>query len=535
MAPAAAMAGLACSCLALNHHSWGNADGILSAWPSRSLHAHGIASRRVWSSGFSRRDLRFSRWTFATPTPVHAQAQAAPVINEKNNLVSTNPSSLPPLTSAPASYPECLEIQGGTVLSGHVQISGAKNSALAVLAGALCTNDQVSLRMVPDLHDIRRMFQVLQSVGVRIRREACDIVIDSRHITSVEPCPDVVRKLRASFFVIGALVGRQGEAVVPLPGGCNIGARPIDLHVRGLQALGAQVKVRHGKVHARAANGSKLVGGSFCLDYPSVGATETLMMAAALADGKSTLYNVAQEPEVVDLAEFLNSCGANITGAGTKCLSVEGVPRLHGTSFTIIPDRIEAGTFLMAAAITRSSISMSRVVPRHLVAVVSKLQQIGCKIVQTAPDGLEVTCGSRLQRLDVTTLPYPGFPTDLQPQMSSLMTTCCGQSIVEETVFESRMRHVEELQKLGAKIRVSKNLAFISGKDQGSSLYGAPVLATDLRAGAALVLAGMAGEGVTTIEGVSHIDRGYEKLDVKLAKLGAKLTRKACLPSELTL
>jgi len=429
---------------------------------------------------------------------------------------------------------EFFEVEGGRRLSGEVKISGAKNSALAVLAGAICSEGQVHLEMIPDLHDISRMFQVLQSVGVKIQRTSCGFLIDAKDLTSVEPCPEAVRKLRASFFVIGSLLGRKGEAVVPLPGGCDIGARPIDLHVRGLEALGAKVHIRQGKVHARALNGRYLTGGSFYLDYPSVGATETLMMAAALADGHTTLSNVAQEPEVVDLANFLISCGACIQGAGTSTLTITGRRKLHGTEYEIIPDRIEAGTFLIAAAITRSAISMSPVVPKHLASVMGKLRSIGCRIQQTRWNSLSISCSELLKSCDVKTLPYPGFPTDLQPQLMSLLTTCSGQSVLEETVFEGRMRHAEELQKLGARMQVSRNVAIISGRDTGSSLYGAPVLATDLRAGAALVLAGMSAEGTTYVEGVGHIDRGYEQLDKKLRLLGASVRRLPHLPTGLT-
>ncbi|KAG0564224.1 hypothetical protein KC19_8G093500 [Ceratodon purpureus] len=435
----------------------------------------------------------------------------------------------------PAQLVECFEVEGGIRLSGEVQISGAKNSALAILAGAICSEGQVHLQMIPDLHDIRRMLQVLQSVGVSVQRTSSGFMVDARDLTSVEPCAEAVRKLRASFFVIGSLLGRRGEAVVPLPGGCNIGARPIDLHVRGLEALGAKVEIRQGKVYARAQNGRNLIGGNFCLDYPSVGATETLMMAAALADGHSTLSNVAQEPEVVDLANFLISCGAFIKGAGTNTLSITGTRKLHGTEYKIIPDRIEAGTFLIAAAITRSAISMSPVIPKHLTSVVEKLRSIGCRVQQTRWNSLQISCNEVLRSCEVKTLPYPGFPTDLQPQLMSLLTTCSGQSLIEETVFEGRMRHAEELQKLGAQVKVSRNIAIINGKDTGSSLYGAPVLATDLRAGAALVLAGMSSDGTTHIEGVGHIDRGYERLDQKLRLLGASIRRLPCLPTELTL
>ncbi|CAI5954496.1 unnamed protein product [Closterium sp. NIES-65] len=435
---------------------------------------------------------------------------------------------------------ECFEVERCEGLEGHVSISGAKNSALAVLAGAICSSEPLVLRRVPDLHDIRRMFQVLQSVGVKIQRgvdgQDSSVLVDASCLSSVEPCPDVVRKLRASFFVIGALVGRQGEAVVPLPGGCNIGARPIDLHVRGLEALGAKVDIRQGRVHVQTADGGRLKGGSFYLDFPSVGATETLMMAASLADGETTLSNVAQEPEVVDLADFLISCGAQIRGAGTNTIVIKGVPRLGPAEFTIIPDRIEAGTFLAAAAITRSVVSLSPVIPRHLMAVISKLRAMGCRVQQTKIGTLKISPGIwPLRAADVTTLPYPGFPTDMQPQLMAALTTASGQSVIRETVFESRMRHVEELQKMGAKIKITGNTAIISGRDQGSQLYGAPVAATDLRAGAALVLAGMAAEGRTHIEGVAHIDRGYERLDTKLRGLGARIQRLPCLPAELTL
>ncbi|GJP35545.1 hypothetical protein CLOM_g20051 [Closterium sp. NIES-68] len=449
------------------------------------------------------------------------------------------------LRSAAGSAPsplmvECFEVERCEGLEGHVSISGAKNSALAVLAGAICSSEPLVLRRVPDLHDIRRMFQVLQSVGVKIQRgvdgQDSSVLVDASCLTSVEPCPDVVRKLRASFFVIGALVGRQGEAVVPLPGGCNIGARPIDLHVRGLEALGAKVDIRQGRVHVHTADGGRLKGGSFYLDFPSVGATETLMMAAALADGETILSNVAQEPEVVDLADFLISCGAQIRGAGTNTIVIKGVLRLGPAEFTIIPDRIEAGTFLAAAAITRSVVSLSPVIPRHLTAVISKLRAMGCRVQQTKIGTLKISPGIwPLRATEVTTLPYPGFPTDMQPQLMSVLTTASGQSVIKETVFESRMRHVEELQKMGAKIKITGSTAIISGRDQGSQLYGAPVAATDLRAGAALVLAGMAAEGRTHIEGVAHIDRGYERLDSKLRGLGARIQRLPCLPAELTL
>eukprot|EP00898_Chlorokybus_atmophyticus_P008194 jgi/Chlat1/8376/Chrsp80S07804 len=417
---------------------------------------------------------------------------------------------------------ECLEVAGRAQLSGHVRISGAKNSALVVLAGALLCSEEVVLRSVPRLQDIRRMGQLLQSVGAKFQHDGHTAVIDASTLTSSEPRADTVRQLRASFFVIGALLARTGEAVLPLPGGCNIGARPIDLHVRGLQALGADVQIKHGRVHAKA---SKLTGASFYLDFPSVGATETLMMAAVLAEGESVFANVAQEPEVVDLANFLISMGAQIKGAGTNCIVVNGVKKLHPAEFTIIPDRIEAGTFLVAGAITNSSLSLAPVIPQHLTAVISKLQACGCSVVPDGPDRLRIIPTESLRAADITTLPYPGFPTDMQPQFMSLLVHAQGVSTIRETVFEKRMRHAEELQRLGANIKLSGSAATIYGRLDNKALWGAPVTATDLRAGAALVLAGMAAEGVTTIDGLEHIDRGYELLDEKLRNLGADIRR----------
>eukprot|EP00250_Pteridium_aquilinum_P011697 c20248_g1_i2 orf=621-2147(+) len=430
----------------------------------------------------------------------------------------------------PATPPllDSFKVMGRSKLSGNVQISGAKNSALAVLAGSLCSSEDVCIRNVPNLLDISRMLQVLTSLGVHVRHCGSDVYINARNLSFPEPCADTIRKIRAGFFVIGALVARHGEAILALPGGCDIGSRPIDLHLRGLEALGAKVEVRQGKVHAWAGGGGrKLKGGTFCMDFPSVGATETLMMAACLAEGKSVLTNVAQEPEVVDLANFLVACGAKIEGAGTSVLSIEGVKKLHGADYSIIPDRIEAGTFLIAAAVTRSSISVSPVASNHLTAVVEKLTSIGCQLRQLNSNtlqlnALQIRSSTTLKNLEMTTGPYPSFPTDLQPQLMSLMMTCFGQSIVKETVFESRMGHVEELKKLGAMIYVSKNKAVIQGT---SALSGAHVKANDLRAGSALILAGMAAEGVTIIQGASHVDRGYERFDEKLQLLGASIER----------
>eukprot|EP00899_Mesostigma_viride_P017293 jgi/Mesvir1/25565/Mv01799-RA.1 len=426
---------------------------------------------------------------------------------------------------------ECLEVGGRAKLQGHVRISGAKNSALAVMAGALLCPEPLTLRMVPDLKDCHRMGKVLESVGCKFEMgadgpETCRI--DASHLTSCEPNAAAVRKLRASFFAIGPLLARLGEAALPLPGGCNIGARPIDLHIKGLQALGAEIEISHGKVHARA---KKLVGARIYMDYPSVGATETLMMAACLAEGETTIWNVAQEPEVVDLADFLTTMGAIISGAGTNCISVTGVRKLHATDFTIIPDRIEAGTFLVAGAITNSTISLSPVIPRHITAIIAKLHATGCKVIMERPDQLRIEPAPRLMPVDITTLPYPGFPTDMQAQFMSLLLHADGMSTVRETVFENRLRHVEELQLMGANVKLVGNCASVYGQlatDAQRALFGVPVTATDLRAGAALILAGLAAEGVTVVEGMHHVDRGYQKLDAKLRGLGADVRRIPC-------
>ncbi|XP_065044338.1 uncharacterized protein LOC103999901 [Musa acuminata AAA Group] len=427
-----------------------------------------------------------------------------------------------------------LVISGGGHLSGHVPISGSKNSALAVLAGALCcSGGAVEVRGVPDISDARAMVAILRSLGAQVQeRGGGELAVDSTALSSAEPAADEVRKIRAGFFVLGPLVARLGEAAVALPGGCSIGARPVDLYLRGLSALGGVVELRHGKVHVKAANGRGLTGGRFHLDYPSVGASETLMMAASMAEGVSVLTNVAQEPEVADLARFLVACGAQIKGVGTRTLVIDGRRSLHGAQFTVIPDRIETGTFMVAAAITRSCVSLSPVIPCHLTSIIDKLSAVGCRISQKGDGILEVsaataTAGGDLRGLYLKTLPYPGFPTDLQPQFMALLTTCGGPSIVEESVFENRMHHVKELQKLGARIEVHGRSAFVKGRttQRNVALSGSKVEAADLRGGAALVLAGMAARGVTEVVGVHHIDRGYENFEAKLLNLGADISR----------
>ena len=412
-----------------------------------------------------------------------------------------------------------LRIWGGSPLRGHVKISGAKNSALVLMTGVLLASEPCILRNVPALADIGGMSKILAALGVKLDFEGDVLKIDASTISKTEAPYDLVSQLRASFFAIGPLLARTGVAKMPLPGGCAIGARPVALHVRGLQQMGAEVYIEHGVVHAYAR---QLHGAHIYLDYPSVGATETLMMAAALAQGETVLENAAQEPEVIDLAGFCNTMGANIQGAGTNTITIQGVPSLHGADYTIIPDRIEAGTFLMAGAITQSEITLSPVVPEHLSAVIAKLKDIGIQVIQEDHQTLRVLTGGLHRGTDIETLPYPGFPTDMQALFMSLLTLCEGNSMITETVFENRLGHVPELIRMGADIRVKGSHAVIRGVP---FLSGAPVSGTDLRASAALVVAGLAARGQTTISGLQYLDRGYEKMESKLRGLGARIER----------
>lgn len=424
--------------------------------------------------------------------------------------------------SLPEEDKSVLQIWGRNPLHGHVKISGAKNSALAIMAGAVLCPDDCRLRNVPSLVDVARMSQILAALGLKIERNGDTLDIDARHLQQSQAPYELVSQLRASFFVIGPVLARLGAARVPLPGGCAIGARPVDLHVRGLQAMGAEVHIDHGMVHAYVpGRNPKLKGAKIYLDYPSVGATETLMMAATLAEGETTLENAAQEPEVVDLANFCRAMGARIRGAGTNTIVISGVPNLHSVDYPIIPDRIEAGTFLVAGAITHSEITISPVVPDHLTAVIAKLQDIGAKVIAEEPNCLRIVPG-RLRATDIETLPYPGFPTDMQAPFMALLTKSEGDSVITETVFENRLGHVAELNRMGADIRVKGKHALIRGV---SMLSGAPVVATDLRASAALVIAALAADGKTTIQRLHHLDRGYYDLEGKLRQLGAKIER----------
>jgi UDP-N-acetylglucosamine 1-carboxyvinyltransferase len=427
-----------------------------------------------------------------------------------------------------------LEIWGRTSLKGNVKISGAKNSALVLMAGSILCPGKSTLRNVPNLVDIARMGQILEALGVKLQRQDDAIEIDATKIVPTEAPYDVVSQLRASFFVIGPLLTRLGTARVPLPGGCAIGARPVDLHVRGLQAMGANVAIADGVVNANLiGNRQRLRGANIYLDYPSVGATETILMAATLAEGTTTIGNAAQEPEIVDLANFCGQMGAKISGAGSNTISIEGVKELRSVDYNVIPDRIEAGTFLVAGAITQSEITLSSVVPEHLAPAIAKLHEIGCRIVVEEDESAKTFGGNiKAKRLriipgelygtDIETLPYPGFPTDMQAQFTALLSISKGNSVISETVFENRLRHVAELQRMGTNIRVRGHHAIVQGVH---SISGAPVMATDLRASAALVLAGLAAEGKTTVHGLHHLDRGYENLEEKLRGLGARLER----------
>lgn len=402
------------------------------------------------------------------------------------------------------------------------------------MAGSILCPGKCTLRNVPNLVDIKRMGQILQALGVKLNHQGDVLQVDATDINPTEAPYDVVSQLRASFFVIGPLLTRLGTARVPLPGGCAIGARPVDLHVRGLQAMGANVSIEDGVVHANLVGSKRrLQGSSIYLDYPSVGATETILMAATLAEGETKIENAAQEPEIVDLANFCNQMGAKVTGAGTNTITIQGVEQLNSIDYNVIPDRIEAGTFLVAGAITHSEITLNCVIPEHLAPVIAKLNDIGCQVV-VEDDSRGKTFGGKIESkslriipgelrgTEIETLPYPGFPTDMQAQFTALLSISKGNSIISETVFENRLQHIAELQRMGTNIRVKGHHAIVQGVPM---ISGAPVMATDLRASAALVLAGLAAEGKTTVRGLHHLDRGYEDLENKLRGLGAKLER----------
>ncbi|MDR0221018.1 MAG: UDP-N-acetylglucosamine 1-carboxyvinyltransferase [Lachnospiraceae bacterium] len=410
-------------------------------------------------------------------------------------------------------------IRGGNPLVGEVEIGGAKNAALAILAAAIMVDDPVIVENVPDVRDTIVLMQAMESIGVIIERlDRHTVKINSRMIHDHSINKEYIKKIRASYYLIGALTGKMKKARIALPGGCNIGQRPIDQHIKGFRALGINVKIEHGII---VTSVDQLQGSHIYMDVVSVGATINIMLAAVLAEGKTTIENAAKEPHVVDLANFLNSCGANIRGAGTDVIRIKGVPRLHGTEYAIIPDQIEAGTYMLAAAVTKGDVTVKNVIPKHLESISSKLQEIGCE-VEESDDAVRVVAAKPLRFSHVKTLPYPGFPTDMQPQIAVALALSKGTSIVTESIFENRFRYVEELIRMGAHIRVEGNTAIIDGV---AKYMGAQISAPDLRAGAALVIAGLAAEGVTTVDDIRYIERGYEDFDTKLRLLGAQIEK----------
>lgn len=410
-------------------------------------------------------------------------------------------------------------VRGGNKLVGKVKVSGAKNAAVAILPAALLTDDTCIIENLPYINDVIVLSDILEQLGSKVLLQPNgSISINSQKANKPKADFDMVRKMRASYYLLGVMLGRFGGGEVAFPGGCEIGARPIDQHVKGFEALGATVKMEHGAIKVYA---EKLRGNEVYLDVVSVGATINIMLAAAKADGLTTIVNAAKEPHVVDVANFLNCMGANVKGAGTDTIKIKGVKKLTGCEYTIIPDQIEAGTFMIAAAATQGDVTVSEVIPKHLEAVTAKMIELGMH-VKEGSDYIRVKGNGRPKKLNIKTLPYPGFPTDLQQPMSALLTTAQGTSIVTENVWESRFRHMDEIRKMGANVKVEDRVAIIEGVEK---LTGAPVVATDLRAGAALVVAGLMAEGVTEISNPKYIDRGYERFEEKLLSLGADVSR----------
>lgn len=409
-------------------------------------------------------------------------------------------------------------IKGGNPLVGEVVIGGAKNAALGILAAAIMTDGECLIDNMPNVRDTNVLLQAMEGIGARIERKGDnEVVISGKDIDSAGDLivdNEYIRKIRASYYLIGALLGKYKKAQVVLPGGCDIGSRPIDQHIKGFRALGAEVKIEHGMIIAQA---EQLVGSRIYLDVVSVGATINIMMAAALAQGNTVIENAAKEPHIVDVANFLNSMGADIRGAGTDVIRIKGVEKFHGTEYSVIPDQIEAGTFMMAAAATRGDVLIKNVIPKHLETISAKLSEIGAQI-EESDDAVRVVATQRLCNTQIKTLPYPGFPTDMQPQMAITLGLSTGTSTITESIFENRFRYVEELRRMGANIKmVEGNTAIIHGVEKYT---GATVAAPDLRAGAALVIAGLAAEGYTTVTQIGYIKRGYERFDEKLRALG---------------
>lgn len=410
-------------------------------------------------------------------------------------------------------------IKGGNPLYGEVEIGGAKNAALAILAAAIMTDETVTIDNLPNVRDINVLLQAIEEIGAHVERvDIHKVKINGSFIRGVNVDNEFIRRIRASYYLIGALLGKYKHAEVALPGGCDIGSRPIDLHMKGFRSMGADIDIAHGLVIVRA---KELKGTHIYMDKVSVGATINIMMAAAMADGKTVIENAAKEPHVVDVANFLNSMGANIRGAGTDVIRIVGVEKLHATEYSVIPDQIEAGTFMFAVAAAGGNVLVKNVIPKHLEATTAKLLEVGCQ-VEEFDDSVRVISDGHLKHTQVTTLPYPGFPTDMQPQMAVLLGIAEGTSTVTESIFENRFKYVDELTRMGADIKVESNIAIISGVKRYT---GARVNAPDLRAGAALVIAGLAAEGITVVDDIYYIQRGYEALEEKLTKIGAKIAR----------
>ena len=406
-------------------------------------------------------------------------------------------------------------MKGGNPLVGDVVISGAKNAALGILAAAIMTDEDVIVENLPDVRDINVLLEAIEEIGASVERlDRHSVRINASTIREVSVDDEYIRKIRASYYFIGALLGKYKSAEVPLPGGCNIGSRPIDQHLKGFRALGAKIEIERGAVVAHAID---LVGSHIYLDVVSVGATINIMMAAAMAEGQTIIENAAKEPHVVDVANFLNSMGANIKGAGTDIIRIRGVRRLHGTEYSIIPDQIEAGTFMCAAAITRGDITVKNVIPKHLEAITAKLVEIGCEVLE-GDDEVRVVGKPHQHSTNIKTLPYPGFPTDMQPQMTVTLALAEGTSVITESIFENRFKYVDELTRMGGNIKVEGTVAIIEGV---RGFTGAQVESPDLRAGAALVLAGLSASGYTVVDEIGYIQRGYECFEEKLQSLGA--------------
>ncbi len=411
-------------------------------------------------------------------------------------------------------------IHGGNPLHGTIHISGAKNAAVAIIPAALLVDGVCRIENVPQISDVTLILQILQELGADIRTvNRTTVEVDCSHIRNRQVPYELARKIRASYYLVGALLSRFGWAEVPLPGGCDLGGRPVDQHIKGFVAMGAEVDVRSGLIYARVPNGSRLAGGQVYLDIVSVGATMNIMLAATLAEGLTDIENAAKEPHIVDLANFLNSLGADIRGAGTDVIKIRGVSRLRGGTYSIIPDQIEAGTYMTAVAAAGGEVLIKNIIPKHLDCITAKLVEMGVE-VEEQDDALLLRREGPLSRVNVKTMPYPGFPTDMQPQIASVLCIAQGTSVLTEGVWDNRYRYVDEFRRMGAHIQVDGKVAVIEGVDH---LTGAPVHACDLRAGAAMVIAGLAAQGATEIDGIHHIERGYETIVEKLANLGADI------------